>query len=104
MAKKLIAKTPIGYAGHLLSRGDNVREYIQDEEFIKLLIEGGHAEEVEVDEQPVAEDPEQPEPVAPETPAPVAEEPDPETPESPEPAAEEPEPEAKQPATGKKKK
>lgn len=78
MTKKLIAKTPIGYAGHLLSRGDNVREYIHDEEFIKLLIEGGHAEEVEVDEQleveqPAAEDPEQPAPEAPE--APAAEEP-----------------------------
>lgn len=93
MTKKLIAKTPIGYAGHLLSRGDNVREYIHDEEFIKLLIEGGHAEEVEVDEQleveqPAAEDPEQPAPEAPE--APAAEEP----------AAEDPE----QPAAGKKKK
>lgn len=93
MTKKLIAKTPIGYAGHLLSRGDNVREYIHDEEFIKLLIEGGHAEEVEVDEQleveqPAAEDPEQPAPEAPE--APAAEEP----------AEEDPE----QPAAGKKKK
>lgn len=93
MTKKLIAKTPIGYAGHLLSRGDNVREYIHDEEFIKLLIEGGHAEEVEVDEQleveqPAAEDPEQPAPEAPE--APAAEEP----------ATEDPE----QPADGKKKK
>ncbi|MCY7485808.1 hypothetical protein [Paenibacillus alvei] len=100
MTKKLIAKTPIGYAGHLLSRGDNVREYIHDEEFIKLLIEGGHAEEVEVDEQleveqPAAEDPEQPET-----------EPAPEAPEAPgAPAAEKPAAEApEQPAAGKKKK
>lgn len=79
MAKKLIAKTPIGYAGHLLSRGDKVREYIHDEEFIKLLIEGGHAEETEVDEQPEVEQPaveetEQPDPETPETPEPVEEE------------------------------
>ncbi|MEW9106287.1 hypothetical protein [Paenibacillus sp.] len=102
MTKKLIAKTPIGYAGHLLSRGDNVREYIHDEEFIKLLVDGGHAEEVEVDEQPEAEQPaaeelEHQEPEASGTPTPVEEEPELE-------AQEAPEPEAKQPATVKKKK
>lgn len=52
MAKKLIAKTPIGYAGHLLSPGDNVREYIHDQSFISLLLEKGHA--AEVDEEPAA--------------------------------------------------
>ncbi|NEZ45480.1 hypothetical protein [Paenibacillus alvei] len=93
MAKKLIAKTPIGYAGHLLSRGDNVREYIHDEEFIKLLIEGGHAEEVDEQleaEQPAVVDPKQPAPETPEAPEPAGEEP----------VAEDLEP----PATGKKKK
>ncbi|EJW16909.1 hypothetical protein M5X00_17685 [Paenibacillus alvei] len=100
MTKKLIAKTPIGYAGHLLSRGDNVREYIHDEEFIKLLIEGGHAEEIEVDEQleveqSVAEELEHQEPEASETPTPVEEEPELEAQEAPEP---------EEPATGKKKK
>ncbi|BFH10604.1 hypothetical protein WJ0W_005711 [Paenibacillus melissococcoides] len=49
MTKKLIAKTPIGYAGHLLSPGDSIREHIHDQTFIALLLEKGHAMEVEVE-------------------------------------------------------
>ncbi|WII39189.1 hypothetical protein [Paenibacillus thiaminolyticus] len=79
MAKKLIAKTPIGYAGHLLSPGDPIREYIHDQTFIALLLKKGHA--AEVDEEPVAPAPaevqEQPEEEAREAvPSPAAAEPE----------------------------
>ncbi|BFH12666.1 hypothetical protein WJ0W_004698 [Paenibacillus melissococcoides] len=95
MAKKMIAKTPIGYAGHLLSPGDNVREYIHDQSFISLLLEKGHA--AEVDEESAAPAPaeaqEQPEEEAPSADKQPEEAPTAETPER--------KPEA--PATGRKR-
>ncbi|WII39692.1 hypothetical protein [Paenibacillus thiaminolyticus] len=114
MAKKLIAKTPIGYAGHLLSPGDNVREYITDTAFIALLIEKGHV--VEVDEETAAPAPaetqEQPEEEArEEAPSPAAAEPEQPEEEAPPadkqpeeaPAAEDPEGKPEAPPTGRKR-
>lgn len=101
MAKKLIAKTPIGYAGHLLSPGDNVREYITDTAFIALLIEKGHV--VEVDEETAAPAPaetqEQPgEEAREEAPSPAADKQPEEAP-----AAEDPEGKPEAPPTGRKR-
>lgn len=96
MAKQLIAKSPIGYAGHLLSPGDNVREYINDAAYIALLIEKGHAEEVEVEPAAPAEVQEQATP---------ADEQQPEDPQSETPAAEtEEKPEAPEQSAPRKRK
>lgn len=101
MAKKLIAKTPIGYAGHLLSPGDNVREYIHDQSFISLLLEKGHA--AEVDEEPAAPAPaeaqEQQEEEEREAPATA----EPEQSEEEAPPAEDPEGKPEAPPTGRKR-
>ncbi|WP_206106190.1 hypothetical protein [Paenibacillus dendritiformis] len=114
MAKKLIAKTPIGYAGHLLSPGDQIREYIHDQTFIALLLEKGHA--AEVDEEPAAHAPaeaqEQPEEEAQEAaPSPAAAEPEQPQEEAPladkqpeeAPAAEEPEGKPEAPPKARKR-